>query len=81
MLVQHGKAVELAETELVEPFLRARHQRAGDEGVSLLRADESTAASLPKAQDEGAVKGKLPLVQERTHLEPRDRKKQANRRR
>ena len=51
MLVLHGKAVELAEMELMEPFQRVRHQRAGDAGVSPALADESIVASLPTAWD------------------------------
>jgi hypothetical protein len=81
VLVRHGKAVELAETEPGEMFQRIGHRRAGDEGVLLPRADESIAASLPKVQDEKTMKGKLPLVQGRSHLRPRNRKRRANRRR
>ena len=80
MLVLHGKAVELAETEPVEPFQRVGHRRAGAEGVSPPRVDGSDAASLPRAPDEESVKGKNPLVQERTHLRPMHVKRQANRR-
>lgn len=64
----------------MEPFQRIRPRRAGDAGVSPPRVDESTAASLPTAPDEKAVKGKVPLVEERTHQRPRNPKQQASRR-
>lgn len=52
MLVLHGKAVELAEAEPMEPFQRVEHRRVGDAGVSPPLADESAAANLPTEWDE-----------------------------
>ena len=51
MLALHGKAVEPAEAETVEPFQRVPHRRAGGKGASLSLADESIAASLPTEED------------------------------
>ena len=81
MLVRHGKAVELAEAEPMEPFQLVGHQRAGGAGTSLPLSDESIAASLPKVPDEEPMEGEIPLIQERTHLRPRNVKGEANRRR
>lgn len=79
-LVLPERSVGPVEAEPVGPFQRVRYRHAGDEGVSLPRADESIAASLPKAQDGDSVKGELPLVQERTPLGPRNVKRRANKR-
>jgi hypothetical protein len=51
VLVPRGSTVGSAETESGEPFQRVRHRRADGEGASPPLADESTAASLPTAED------------------------------
>ena len=79
MLVLHGRAVELAEAEPMEPFQRVRHRRAGDAGASLPPADGIDAASLPKALEEELVAVQVLLGQEGTHLRPIPVKGQANR--
>jgi len=79
VLARHEKAVEPAKTESVELFQQVPHRRAGGVGASLPLADESIAASLPTGLDEEPMEGKIPLVQERTHLRPRKVRKEANR--
>ncbi len=67
-LVLRGKAVELAEAELVELFQRVGYRPSGDEAVSPTLADESAVASLPRGPDKVPMEAKGPLGQERTHL-------------
>ena len=67
MLVLHGKAVAQAEAGPVKLFQRVGYRHAGDEEASPTRADESDAASLPKALDGKLVDMKGLLMQAETH--------------
>jgi hypothetical protein len=68
VLSPRGKAVELAETELVVLLQRVEHRRADDEGASPPPADGSGAASLPKALDKEPIEVIGLLRQEGAHL-------------
>ncbi len=81
MLVLHEKATGLAGTASMETVRPVGYQRAGNGAVSLTRADESDAASLPKALDGKQMDVKGLLMQGEAHLRSMQVKRQANRRR
>jgi hypothetical protein len=65
-------------TELVERAQPRGCQRAGAQGASPAPADESNAASLPRAPDEELRERKAPLVEVGRHLRSMRGKREAN---
>ncbi len=68
MLVLHGREAELAGIAPMEMVQPVGYRRAGNGAVSPTRADESDAASRPKALDGKPMDVKGLLMQVETHL-------------